>query len=371
MKTKNRFSQITLLLLLAGLCPLPVAEKTALAQDEPTIAKDWVQVNAFTNSSYHKNYDIWSWVPRIKFRVNGPIASGSQLYVEFATPGTGPWVKFDCKTGAIEKDHWWDSDCGGPDVPEEKGVTYVGPVNFSIKMKNELSGTNATLFTGKAKVAKSHSNLVGPHYVNSWVYYVDHDWALPIGYVFYERDEIRGWNYPLFAFAVAVRGEAAPLLEPHLFHEGKEVGRTIWRGEEVGKPGCGSSEMEVTTTHITSPSHFWWTRWRCEFSGVRAWNKTGGKNEGMFGPMYLMNEHPGDYEVKVLSKGHLVRSFKFAVDAEGKIVDNGIAPSNKLGTDRIIVPVQVLGDVDGVWNRLAWKTEAFYGNPLTGFTPAK
>jgi hypothetical protein len=69
-------------------------------------------------------------------------------------------------------------------------------------------------------------------------------------------------------------------------------------------------------------------------------------------------------------KGHLVRSIKFAVDAQGKIVDNGIATANKLGNDRVIVPVQVLGDSDGQWDKTAWKTDAFYSNPLTGFTPS-
>ena len=45
-------------------------------------------------------------------------------------------------------------------------------------------------------------------------------------------------------------------------------------------------------------------------------------------------------------------------------------PSNKLGSDRVIVPVQIIGDQDGAWDKAAWKTEAFYGNPLTGFTAA-
>ena len=33
-----------------------------------------------------------------------------------------------------------------------------------------------------------------------------------------------------------------------------------------------------------------------------------------------------------------------------------------------IVPVTIVGDQDGPWDRAAWKTDAFYGNPLTGFT---
>src|SRR5207237_5923324 len=104
------------------------------AQDEPTIAKDSVQVTAFTLSSYKGDFKTFSWVPRTQFRVNGPIASGSQLYVEFTVPGTGAWVKFDCKTNEVQKGFWWETECGGRDgIPENKGITYTGPVNFTIK----------------------------------------------------------------------------------------------------------------------------------------------------------------------------------------------------------------------------------------------
>jgi hypothetical protein len=36
----------------------------------------------------------------------------------------------------------------------------------------------------------------------------------------------------------------------------------------------------------------------------------------------------------------------------------------------MIVPVQILDDQDGQWNHDEWKTDAFYGNPLTDFSPA-
>ncbi len=81
---------------------------------QPTIAKDSVQVTAFTFSVYRKNYDVWSWAPKINYRVNGPIDSGSQLYVEFNLPGSGPWVKFDCKTSETQKGFRWDTECLEP-----------------------------------------------------------------------------------------------------------------------------------------------------------------------------------------------------------------------------------------------------------------
>ena len=358
-------------LLILALVVVLLSAVSSAAQDQPTIAKDSVQVTAFTLSSYKKDFKVFSWVPSLKLRVNGPIASGSQLYAEFSVPGTGPWVKFDCSTQETEKGRWWQVDeCGGRDaLGEDKGLTYTGPVNFTIKMRNELQGGDVTLFTGKFKVAKVHSNETGPDYVNHFVYYVDQDSNLPIGYVFYDRDDSRGMNYPTLGFAFWSRGEYNAPYEPHLFHNGKEVGKLMYQGEEVGKPSCGTTEVEDNPTHITSPEgQFIWTRWRCGFSNIRAWNKTGEKIDSMFGPLYLMSENAGDYEIKILYKGHLVRSIKFAVDAEGKIVDNGIATANKVGDERVIVPVQVMGDADGPWNRAVWKTDAFYGNPLTGFT---
>jgi len=337
-------------------------------EDKPTIAKDSIQIRAYTVGEYQGKGDTWSWVPEMQYRVNGPIPSGSQLYADFTLSGAGGSIKFDCKTGETTAGHWWKTDCGGNDLPRAKAITYTGPVNFGIKLRNELAGTDSVLFTGKMKIARVHSNLTGPTAVNKWVYYVDHDWNLPIGYIFLEPDDIKGWNYPELNFAFWTRGPESDPYEPHLFHNGKEVGKMYYEGEEVGKAGCGEMEAQNNTTHDTEPEgQFNWTRWKCHFPNVKAWDKSGG-GPGMLGQPYLLSSGPGDYEIKILFKGHLVRSIKFAVDAQGKLVDNGIAASNKLGSDRVVVPVQVIGDSDGQWSRNAWRTDAFYGNPLTGFS---
>ncbi len=338
--------------------------------DAPTIAKDSVQLTAFTYNSYKGNYDTWSWVPLITYRVNGPIPSGGQLYVEYTVPGA-PAVKFDCRTEETPADRWWKTTCGGREgVPEEKATTYTGPFNFAIKMRNELAGSDTTLFTGKAKVGKVHSNEIKTgKFANHFVYYVDHDWNLPIGYVWYTPDSVFGWDYPQFNIGFWVRGDAYKF-EPHLFYQGKEIGRSFTAdGTQVGKASCGSV-LDNSTTHFVNegmPQKAKWSRVECNFPIVKRWDKTdGGKGQPNTNEMFKLASNPGEYEFKVLWNNKLARTIKFTVGPDGKL-DNGIATSNQLGSDRAIVPVQIIGDQDGAWDRTAWKADAFYGNPLTGF----
>jgi hypothetical protein len=346
----------------------------ANSDDPPSISKDSIQVRAFTLSSYKKNSSTWSWVPEINFSVNGPIASGSLLTVEFSMPGAAGWVKLDCRTQPVGPGFSHSTECGGREVAEDKGVTYTGPVSFTIRLRNELAGTDATLFSGKMKVAKVRSNATAPNTANHFVYYVDHDWNLPIAYLFYEGDNQyeegrpERWAKPKFNLAFWTRGETNGFATAHLFYSGKEIGKLLYNGREVGTPSCSVDEARNAPTHITSPEgQFIWTRRKCTFNNVIPWNKTRDSNETMFGRLHLFSENPGEYELKIMHNGRLIRTLKFAADREGKLVDNGIAKGNKLGSDRMIVPITVLGDHDGPWDRNAWKTDAFYGNPLTGF----
>jgi len=341
----------------------PVINSSA-SDDQPTLAKDSLQITAFTFNVYKGNYDVWSWVPLMRFRVNGPIASGSQLYVQYTLP-TGPWVKFDCETSNIEKGYWWKTECGGRQIEESQSSTYTGPVTFTIKMRNELQGTDITLFSGKMKVAKAHSNEAGPKAVNKYVYFVDHDWNLPIGYVYLTPADVHGWKLPDFHVAFWVRGDAYKF-DPHLFYQGKEVGKRFLDGMEIGKAGC-EAEVENNTTHYVEdalPQKAKWARVECDFPNIKGSNTT---DDDTTKDIFTLAANPGEYEFKLLWNNKLARAIKFTVAPGGKF-DNGIATSNQLGSDRVIYPVQIIGDQDGTWNKGAWQSEAFYGNPLKGFT---
>jgi len=354
-------------LMALAVCSLQLMNRTSHAADAaPTIVKDSLLVNAHTLNVYKKDYDKWSWVPRLAFVVNGPIPSGGQLYADFSIPGGGS-IKFDCPTQETAPGRTSRTECGANEIPEAKSTTYTGKVSFKIGLRNELAGTDITIFNGKATISKAHTNEVGPKAKLKFVYYVEEDWNLPIGYVYLKPGEVTGWKAPTFQAAFWVRGEAYNF-QPHLFYQGKEVGKMFYKGDEVGKAGCESDiETEVTmSVEDTVPQKAKWSRVTCDFPSVRAWDTTGEK-PGMFGEIYTMAKNPGEYELKVLWQNHLARSIKFKVGADGKYVST-VASANKVGSDRFIFPVQIIGDQDGKWNKAAYKTDAFYGNPLTGFT---
>lgn len=321
--------------------PVPSAGNSAAQEGQPTIAKDSVQVftaNISGSLDAPKDKQL-QWKPGISFRVNGPIASGSQLWVEFGYPGRMNLAKFDCNTREIAQGKWWQvSECTATD---KMTTPYVGPVDFSIHLRNELQATTVTLFTGKAKVAK-FIGPAGPQYPE---FYVDEDWRIPIGYVFYEHSS--GHRATFLNVGFWYRGNTATL-EAHLFYRGKEIAKYDSAGNE------GSD---------WNPAKHQWGFANCQFVGVYKDDP----GEDGYDPRFAVAKNPGEYEVKVLVAHHLARSLKFMVNADGSF-DNGIANANKLGSDRVIVPVQVIGDSGVPWDRTAWKTDAFYGNPLTGFS---
>jgi hypothetical protein len=306
-------------MLLSATLPLP-------AQDEPTIAKDSIDIMLHSYphgaSRHEKAPDTWS--PAIKFRVNGPIAAGSQIRVEFSYPGKKGWLKADCRTAETKQGETWDTNCMGhgyASADRELSTTYAGPVDFAIHVSNELMGTNIVLFKGKMKVTKVPRP--SPNYTQ--LYYVDEDWRVPIAYLYRGQRtlEIQVW----------FRGRPGEA-RPHLFYQGKPF---------ATPENCGSANFEPM-------AYVWWPV-SCEFFA---------------GDDTIKELNPGAYQVKVLQDGKLTRTADFTVGPDGSF-DNGIASANKLGSDKVIIPVKVLVD-HAPWNKLAWKTEAFYGNPLTGFT---
>jgi len=310
---------------------------------QPRIAKDSILLTTQRGRDV-AGYEAHGWVPAIQYRGSGSIPSGSRLSVDFTVAGK-PWVSFDCTPETEDGRPGWSAECGGDSIPGGKQGTSAGPVAFTIRLRNELQGTNITLFNGTAKVVMV-PNYKGATKMEDMQWYVDEDWRIPFGYVFWEKDPGHGGDDFLHV-AFWVRGNT-PEVEAHLFYQGKDIAK-------FSKPGNGAADW--------NPTLYRWGLIDGEFLGVSPNAPSG--DEG-YAPRFGVRNNPGDYEVKVLLLGHLARSIKFKVGANGSL-EGGVDNGNTLGTNRVVVPVQVVGDASGPWDRNAWKTDAFYGNPLAGF----
>ena len=119
-------------------------------------------------------------------------------------------------------------------------MTYSGPVSFKIKIRNELGGTDSTLYTGKVKVLRARSNETAPDYVNHFVYYVDQDWNLPIGYISFDADDVSGWKFPGFNVGVLVR-RGFEGLSRIFFTRGKRWARSFTEAMSSAHRAAGES----------------------------------------------------------------------------------------------------------------------------------
>ena len=353
---------------------------SASAADAPSIQKDSLLIQAHTVGNFHQDYDVYSWVPQVSFRINGPVESGSVLWMDVNTPAGE--IKFDLPTEEIAKGHSKMITGGATathqgDIPEDQSLKYTGPVDFSIHVRNDISGpVDTLLYTGKFNVANVHSNENGKP--DHMVYYVDQDWRLPIAYVYLNHEGADGKNQPTIAAEFWVRGEkVAGAFKPHFLYQGNEVGKIIFEGDlEMGAASAdpdtyGSTETSFPVDTSQLPEGGIWQRVVCKFPNIYDFNNGDAFQTvpGQTGTPHILKGNPGDYEIKVLRDGKPSRSIKFSVGDDGKL-DYSLEKSNQFHHDVMIVPVQILDDQDGQWNHDEWKTDAFYGNPLTDFTPA-
>ena len=332
----------------------------AAPQASPTILKASLIVRANRLLRYWKapeadNY--WSWMPELSFVVVGPINTGSAFFIDFTNETGAPWYTVECETPTIDATRWQRISTPAITTHIDKRTTLAtGTFGFTIRMKNELSGTDQKIMSGKYKVSKFHIGNNLPAFKNQFEYMVDQDWNLPIGYLYFNTPADQ--NMPPLVVSMWFRGELDNTkLAAYLFYNGKQIASTK---EQTGGAGYDAAIFANSNEGTR------YERWKFSWGQVRGWN-TDTSSANNTSQIFFLAANPGEYEVKVLRDGDLARSVKFTVGPDGRLVDNGITQKNSLGGLAMIVPVKVLGAGDGQWDANAWKADAFYGNPLSGF----
>jgi hypothetical protein len=345
---------------------LTIAGYSAAYAAQPTIDKTTILVEPQTNTTFNPATSTltYGWLPWISFNVNGPVPSGSLISVEMSKPDGKSWVAFDCETDSVAAGEVLKINrCGGNKFESDRMSTAAGQYGFKISIKNELEGLNQTLFSGKLKANKA---FYKKDYYNKdgYEWYVDYDWALPIAEIFPDATE---WTSGRI-----VEKEVKPLMVSFWFRgatDGKSVAYLFYKGNQIAstettEEGGSWQERQATLLDIrTFP--FSWVKNRYHFTHVLVSNS---EKPDRHTDAFRMDKNPGEYEVKILRKGKLVRTAKFTVGADGKIVDNGVTGQNDLGTERMTVFANVLGDEEGRQPDLAaWKSTAYFEGPLKGF----
>ena len=233
----------------------------------------------------------------------------------------------------------------------------VGGV-FGLKITNIKD--NTTAFQGKFKIARFKPQYSDARYRNEVDYYVDYDWKLPIGLadLYFERDMavpiIRMW----------FKGDLENNnLEARLFHNGQQIAST-----DDGQGGVDHGDDFYAKKRGDDKSLFWREfkfSWPSKILFIRTEDQ---RNYTAYKDAIYINQMPGDYVVKIYYNGEQVRETKFSIGNDGTYADNGIAKQSNLTTNKVILPVKVMGTLDK-WNAVNAKAMGFYGNTVSGLTP--
>lgn len=321
-----------------------------------SILKPTLKVRAARDLNYWKQpalKNFWSWMPQLQFSAAGPIDDASYFTYEFFTPDGKLWYSLDSAPFSIEvgRIQTFESEAV-KSWTDKRSTIATGIFSFKITLKNSLQGTAKTLYQGKFKVNKEFAGTPHPDFKNQYVFYVEQDWALPFAFI--NLNSRIDADAPVLQVAMWFRGDVNSSLQGFLFYNGKQVSNT---------EGGGIGQAQYIISEGDDKNKFRWEQATLSFINVRYFD-----NKGGYDNRHILKNKPGNYEVKVLLDGELVRTAAFTIGTDGKIVDNGVAKSNSLSGFGVVVPAKVSPVKEGSLDLLSYKTDAFYGNPLTGFS---
>jgi hypothetical protein len=326
----------------------------------PVFLKNSIYIQARMHDSYWKfpnERDYSSWIPVIRFDQFYNSAKSLNYLVEYFNPDGSPWLSEKLEQSSLSDDRTVLFQSPNPyELLNKKSTNGTGFYGFKITNQE----TQEILYQGKFKVGK-FSRANRPQEKNKFGFYVDHDWLLPFGRIGFHYSDIEiGGVMPEVSVWLNGLIEANEL-EGRLFYKGGQIASTKEKGSIV------SADEERTADYAAPFSpNLVWKRWLFQWGNFRF------DNRGRYNPDYYPNAHyadknPGDYTVKIYRNGTQVRELNFSVGADGRFVAPAYTNQIFLPYHRIILPVKVIAPTEKA-NPLAWKTEAFYGNPLGGFT---
>jgi hypothetical protein len=327
----------------------------------PVLLKNSIYVQAKVQDEYWKfpnERDYSSWVPLTRFNFFYNNDKPLNYTVDYFNPDGSLWYSEKLEHGISSADRTVMLQSPSPynGIFAKKSTNATGI--YSFKITNQDS--QELLFQGKFKVGK-FSRANRPQEKNKFGFYVEQDWLLPFGMIGFHHSDLEiGGIMP--EVSVWLNGLIdANELEGRLFYQGRQIASSKENGSRVND----YDERAADYAAPFLPSQVW-KRWQFQ------WDKFRIDNRGRYNPDYYPNAHyadknPGEYTVKIYRKGTEIRELNFAVGPDGRFVAPAYTSQIFLPYHRIILPVKVIQPTEKS-NPMAWKTDAFYGNPLGGFS---
>lgn len=334
---------------------------------KPLLVRDSVYIQAEMNDSYWKTPKVkqTSWVPKVRFDVFYDWKESLKFTAEYFNPDGSLWYSEPLEGGNRSADltvPFTNNRDINNRIELRNTKSSIATGVHGIKITNTATGEVA--FQGKFKVGKFPVKLSRE---TKNEYFVDHDWLMPIGSVSFHFSnfisEDVGTNFPIEVsmwFKKSL-GTTDHGLEGRLFYKGQQIAAT--------KPN-GREERASQFAAVEAPDLYHWRQWDFQWSD-KADKEVNVDNGGSYHPdnmptAFFVDRNPGEYTVKVFHNGVQVREAKFTVGTDGRVADGGFQKPGYLTYHKVLIPVTIIGAAEK-WNAAAWKTEAYYGNPLTGF----
>ena len=321
----------------------------------PKLLLETLEIKARNEERYWKapsQNDNTSWFPQITFDVFYDFSSKLRYTAEWLNPDGSLW--FSEPLDMFKSTSVSLPTVRSPNSSEQlnsKAVVAAG--TYGLKITN--SKTNEVVFQGKFKVNKLP---LDPKLKNKVLFYVDNDWHLPIGYVGFNENftdyEVRTRPTVFFWFKGVPDSDQ---FEAQLHYNNQQIASTDKAGRINKYQDRGEHCFLARETCAHGLWGFEWENFLLDNSPSARINNPNA---------HFTKDKPGEYTVKIFHKGVQVRETKFTVDAKGWIAPNAFSKQIPMTNYKIAVPVKIIGNLDK-WNPAAWKTDAFYGNPLTGF----
>jgi hypothetical protein len=295
-----------------------------------------------------------SWAPRIRFEVFYGGTTKLRYKADYFMPDGSLWFSEPLEQRGGDDRHYTVGLASQSDSNSDKRAVIVGGV-FGIKITNMRD--NSTAFQGKFKVARYKPQYSDARYKNEVDYYVDYDWKLPIGIadLYFERDMavpiIRMW------FKGDLNNDN---FEARLFSNGQQIAST-----DDDRGGVDHGDDFYAKRRGDDKSLFWREfkfSWPNQILFIRTEEQ---RNYTAYAKTKYINQMPGEYVVKIYYNSEQVRETKFSIGNDGTYADNGIAKQNNLTTNKIFLPVKIMGTLDK-WNPANAKAMGFFGNPVVG-----